>query len=75
MLDVDCVEADHGRVETHIGFGDVGPVVVGAGGGEVFFHAVEGFEELCYGFCVCFFCGGEAGAVDAVVNIGINPFV
>ena len=31
VLDVDGVEADYGRVESDVGFGYVGPVVVGRG--------------------------------------------
>ena len=31
MLDVDGVEADDGRVETDVGFGDLGSEVVGGG--------------------------------------------
>ena len=46
VLDVDRVEADDGRVEADVGFGDGGAVVEGAGvGGEVSFGAGEGGEE------------------------------
>jgi hypothetical protein len=41
----------------------------------VFLDAVEGCEELGHGFCVCFLCGGETGAIDAIVDIRIDPFV
>jgi hypothetical protein len=76
VLDVDGVEADDSGEEADIGFGDRGAVVEWAGGGrEVLFYPVEGAEELGYGFGVGFFCCCEAGAVDAVVDIGVGPFV
>lgn len=53
VLDVDGVEADDGRVEADVGFGEVGAVVEGRGvGGEVGFDAVEGVEEGVEGFFV-----------------------
>jgi len=46
MLDVDGVEADDGGVESDVGFGDGGAVVVGGRVvGEVGFSAIEGFEK------------------------------
>jgi len=46
MLDVDWVEADDGGVESDVGFGDGGAVVVGRRVvGEVGFSAIEGFEK------------------------------
>ena len=56
VLDVDGVEADEGRVEADVGFGEVRAVVVGCGGGgvrgEVSFDAREGGEEGVEGFFV-----------------------
>lgn len=77
MLHVDGVEADHGCVEPYVGFGDVGPVVVGPGGdgGEVLLDAVEGGEEGCAGGFVGGGCGCEAGFVDAVVYGVVGPVV
>ncbi len=55
MLNVYDIEADDGCEKADVCFGDVGAVVEGArGGGEVFFGAVEGFEEGCDGFFVGF---------------------
>ena len=63
MLDVDGVEADDGRVETDVGFGDVGAEVVGDGVlGEVGFGAGEGGEEGVDGFFVGFL-GAKGGVV------------
>ena len=39
------------------------------------FDAVEGLEELGHGGFVGGLRGGEAGAVDAVVDVGVRPFV
>lgn len=39
------------------------------------FHTVEGFEKLEDGFGVRFFGSGEAGAVDTIVDVRVNPLV
>jgi hypothetical protein len=76
MLHVHGVEAHDRGVQPHIGLSDVGAKVERPRGrGEVRFGAVEGGEEGNYGFGVGFFCGGEAGAVDAVVDVGVRPVV
>lgn len=76
MLDVDDVEADDGRVEADVCLGDVGAEVEGSGGGgEVLLYAVEGREEGGDGGAVGGFGGCEAGAVDAVVDFRVDPFV
>jgi hypothetical protein len=80
VLDVDDVEADDGRVEAYIGFGDVFAEVVWSFfafrlGFQVGFGAVERGEELVDGFFVCFLCGGESGFIDAVVDIVVGPVV
>lgn len=79
MLNVDDVEAYDGREETDVSFGDgVAEVVFVSGGvygGEMFFGAVEGGEEGCYGFFVGFLGGCEAGFVDAVVDVVVGPVV
>ena len=71
MLDVDGVEADDGRVEADIGFGDGCPEVVGCRVFcEVGFGAVEGGEEWVDGFFVGFL-GAKGGGVLAVEGIEI----
>ena len=60
MLHVDRVEADDGRVEADVGFGDVGSEVVGCGVlCEVGFGAGEGGEERVDGLFVGFLCAKE----------------
>jgi hypothetical protein len=39
------------------------------------FGSVEGGEECCDGFFICGLCGGEAGFVDAVVDVVVGPVV
>ena len=80
VLDVDDVEADDGRVEADVGFGDVFAEVVRAFAlfglrFQVGFGTVKRGEELMDGFFVCFLCGGEAGFIDAVVDIVVGPVV
>ena len=76
VLHIDRVEADDGRVEADVGFGDVGAVVVRPGVlGEVGFGSVEGGEEGVQGAFVGGLGGGEAGFVDAVVDVVVGPFV
>lgn len=53
VLDVDGIEADDGRVEADVCFGDTVAIVVWTGRlGEVLFSSVERGEECCYGFDV-----------------------
>lgn len=78
VLDVDDVEADDGRVEADVCFCDVGPEVEWSLGGsccKVRFGTVERVEERCYCFFVGGLCGGEAGFVDAVVDVVVGPVV
>ncbi len=76
MLYVHGIEADDGGVEAHVCFGDVLAVVVGSGVlGEVCFGAVEGGEEGGDGLFVGVLGGGEAGLVDAVVDVVVCPLV
>lgn len=76
MLDIDWIEADDCGEESNIGFCDRRAVVVRTFGfREMFLDAVEGAEKLGYGFCVGLFCGCEARAVDAVINVRVDPFV
>jgi len=76
MLDIHCVKAYYRCKESDICFCDVlAEIVWSFGGREVFLYPVERGEELRYGFGVGFFGGGEAGAVDAVVDVGVDPFV
>ena len=41
----------------------------------MFLYSVEALEELCDGLLIGFLCSGEPGSVDAVVDIGVYPFV
>lgn len=78
MLHIHHVEADDGCVESDVGFGDLWTVVewsFGVDGAEVVFDFVEGGEEGCDGFFVGGLGGGEAGFVDAVVDVVVGPFV
>ncbi len=76
MLHVDGVEADDGGVQAHVRLGDVFAVIVRRGvPGEVFLGAVEGGEERRDGLFVGFLGGGEAGLVDAVVDVVVCPLV
>ena len=73
---VGCVEADHGRVEADVGFGDVWTEEVGAtvgGGLEVGFDAVEGVEEGVDGVVEGLLRCCEAAFVDAVVDVVVDP--
>lgn len=76
MLHVHGIEADDGGVEADVCLGDVLAVVVGSGvSGEVGFGAIEGGEERCDGVFVGGLGGGEAGFVDAVVDVVVGPLV
>lgn len=80
VLHVHGVEADDGREEPDVGFRDARAEVVGSRAGglvlrEMRFGAVERFEELCHCGLVGFLGGGEAGAVDAVVDVVVGPLV
>lgn len=76
MLHVDSIEANYGREEPYIRFGDVLSEIKGPFGGcEVFLGAIKGGEELHDGFGVCFFGGGEAGSVDTVIDVWVDPLV
>lgn len=80
VLHVHDVEADDGRVQADVCFRDGAAVVVRPGvlGGlllQVRLGFVEGVEELAHGFLVRFLRGGEAGLVDAVVDVVVGPFV
>lgn len=76
MLDINRIKPHNRRKQSDICFRHFVPVVIGPrGGGKMGLDAVERGEELRYGFCVCFFCGGEAGSVNTVVDIGVSPLV
>ena len=76
VLHVDGVEAYDGGVESYVCFGDVrAEVERSRRGAEVFLDAVEREEELDDGFLVGFLRGGEAGFVNAVVDVVVCPFV
>ena len=42
---------------------------------QVLFRAIQAFEQLDDGLLVRFLRGGEAGFVDAVVDVVVGPFV
>ena len=76
VLYVHHVEAHDRRVEPDICFRDVLAIVEGSGrGGKVRFGAVEGGEELRDGLFVGSLRRGEAGLVDAVVDVVVGPVV
>jgi len=80
VLDVDGVKADDGRVQAHIGLGDVGAVVVRAAAvlgvlGEMGLGAVERLEQRVHVLLVRFLRRGEAGLVHAVVDVVVGPVV
>lgn len=67
MLDVDGIEADDGRVETDVGFGDLRSEVVRFGvRGEMFFCPVEGGEEGLHGFFIGVLGAGYCGQIKGV---------
>lgn len=78
VLHVDRVEADDRREQSDIRLGDGVAEEVRRSGelfGEVGFDPVEGAEEGCDGFFVGFLRGCEAGFVDAVVYVVVDPIV
>lgn len=76
MLHVYRVEPYDRGVQADVGFGDMFSEVVGIGiFGEMFFDAVEGTEEWVHGIFVGGLRGGEAGFVDAVVDVVVGPVV
>lgn len=77
MLLVDGVEADEGGVEFEVDFGDVlaEDVHVVWVVGKMGFEAVEGGEDDAAVFFIGGLGGGEAGFVDAVVEVGHHPGV
>lgn len=79
VLHVDGVEADDGREESDVGLGDrVAKVVLAAflvALRKVGFGAVERGEERRDVALVRFLRGGEAGFVDAVVDVVVGPGV
>lgn len=74
VLHVDGVEADEGGVGADVELCHLGAEEVGAfaGSGE-FLQFVEGGEGAGEGFLVGFLVGGEAGFVDASVEVGLHP--
>ena len=80
VLDIHRIEADNRREQSDIGFRDVLPVVVWITaflclGNEMGFGAVEGGEKWVDGLFIGGLRGGEAGFVDAVVDVIVGPFV
>lgn len=78
MLDVDRVEANDGCEEADIGLGDGFAEEKGRGGellGQVSFDFIQRGKKRRDGFFVRFLRGCEAGFVDAVVDIVVDPFV
>ena len=76
MLDVHRIKADDGRVQSHIRFGDaLSEIERRCLLREMLLCAVEGREERLNGFLVCGLGGGEAGFIDAVVDVVVGPVV
>ena len=76
MLHVYRIEPYDRGVQADVGFGDMFSKVVGIGiFGEMFFDAVEGAEEWVHGSFVGGLRSGEAGFVDAVVDVIVGPVV
>ena len=76
VLDVHGVEADDGREEPDVSFGDIGAEEVGVCVAcYVLLDTLERGEERCHGFFVRFLGGCEAGLVHAVVDVVVDPFV
>ncbi len=76
VLHVNGIEAHDRDVQPHVGFGELGAEVVGAGGGgEVVFNAVEGSEEVGDVDFVDGLFADDADFVDAVVDVVVGPFV
>lgn len=72
---VDGIESDDGGEQPDVGFGQLVGVQVGS---AVFQHLFDAIEALEKGFDVGFVCvleGGKAAFVNAVVDIGVDPFV
>lgn len=77
VLHVDDVETNDGREEADVGLGEVSAEVVRPVGdrGQVRLDPVEGGEERRDGFDVGVLRRGEAGLVDAVVDVVVGPLV
>ena len=76
VLYINRIEADDCRVETHICLGNVLAIVVRTRRlGKLSFCAVERGEEDFDVLLVRILRGGEAGFVDAVVDVVVGPFV
>lgn len=77
MLDVDYVKADDCCEEPDIGFGDLPTVVKWPvlDGREVRLSFIEGREESCDCLVIGFLRCGEAGFINAVVDVIVGPLV
>lgn len=78
VLDIDGVEADYGRVEPDIGFGDGRAEVVGTfgvSGGEMGLCAVEGAKQCVHVAFISVLRRREARFVHAVIDLVIRPGV
>src|SRR6266536_2538057 len=42
---------------------------------QMLLYSVEALEELCDGLLIGFLGSGESGSVDAIVDVGVDPFV
>lgn len=76
MLHVNRIEADDGGVQTNIRLGDVLAVIIRSRVfSQMFFSTVQRSEKGVHGLFVGFLRGGEAGLVDAVVDVVVGPVV
>lgn len=78
VLDINGIKADDCREKTDIGLGDCVAEEEGRDCGllgQVCLNFVERVEEGCYGFLVCFLGSREAGLVDSIVDVVVDPIV
>ena len=69
------VEADERDEEADVGFGEGGAGQEGAAVGKAGFQLAQHGEDALIGFLIGDLRGGEAGAVDAVVERGVDALV
>src|SRR3954464_11335806 len=74
MLNIYGIEPHDCRIQSHICFRNVlAKIIRPFSSRKMFLNTVQGSEELSYGFAIRFLGGGEARAVDPVVDIRVDP--
>ena len=71
---IDGVEANKGRKQPPIRFGNLRSTEIAARSQQLF-ELVQRRKDLAYGFLVFFLCRRKAGAVDAVIDVTIDALV